>query len=426
MSANVIDATGGAFGDDAPAAISNNGVNIQQKVGFDELMEMHGLDPMTGGVKEDEKRALEQAKEEITKEKELDSRTESAIGKENQLLNEAAKEADKEIKKEQEELKEAVNEEQGLIKAKVGESEITVPEHATFTTKINGKDVEFQLKDAIDSYSYQETFERNAKARVGKITQMEQKLTQEVTGIRQRLDTIADAAAQGDMMGAIKLIAEMQQKDPIELEKEILDNLNRVFDAYTKMTPDQREAYFARRQADYLKEKLTKEQKSVQLQKSQQQLEQEVGQVCEKLSLSKEEFFGVFSIIAQNEVGDNKQFASIEEITPIDVAAYVLQKAHYVRVDDAIKQVAPDRIKDAAFRNYVIEMTAGDPAFSSADDIAQLIQAALNVPSPAVQTLSQKVLKNPVLKNQVQASSSKAKTNDDSELDEFFLQNRKR
>mgnify|MGYP001334884553 CR=1 FL=1 len=46
------------------------------------------------------------------------------------------------------------------------------------SVKINGKDVEFQLKDAIDSFQYQETFERNAKSRVGKITQMEQRLAQ--------------------------------------------------------------------------------------------------------------------------------------------------------------------------------------------------------------------------------------------------------
>lgn len=422
MSDTVIDATGGAFEDGAPAAISNNGSNVQIKVGFDELMEMHGLDPETGG----EKIALQSAKKEITKEKELDERTESARGKEEGLLNEAAKDAAKEIKEKGEELKEAINEEQGLIKAKVGESEITVPEHATFSTKINGKDVEFQLKDAIDSFQYQETFERNAKSRVGKITQMEQRLAQEVGGIRQRLDTIADSAAQGDMMGAIKLIAEMQQKDPIELEKEILDNLNRVFDAYTKMNADQREAYFARRQADYLKEKIGKEQKSIELQRQQQGLEQEIGQVCEKLSLSKEEFLGVFSIIAQNEVGEGKQFKSVEEITPIDVAAFTLQRVHHINVEDAIRAVVPDRINDTAFRSRIVEATAGDPNFTSADDIAELIKLALNVPSPAVQSLSQKVLKNPNLKTQIQASSTKAKTTDDSELDEFFLQNRRR
>lgn len=424
MSANVIDATGGAFGDEAPAAISNNGSTVQSKVSFDELLDMY--EPtQTPAVDDETKEGLAEAKERIKEEKELDSRTEPSVGKEQGLLNEAAQKAKEEEKQEKEALKDAVDQQENVVRAKVGDSEITVPQDAVFTTTVNGKSVEFKLTDALTAFETKEEFERNANARVSKLKNMEQKFINQVSVVNNNLESIADAAAQGDMMGAIKLIAEMQQKDPIVLEKEILDNLNRVFDAYTKMSPIERDAYFAKRQNEYYKEKIEKQQKLAQQEQENHRIEAEVVNVCQKLGLSKEEFFGVYELLAQQEVGQGRTFRSQEDITPVDVAAFVLQRAHHARVQDAIQAIVPDRVKDTAFRNYVIEMTAGDPTFSTVDDIADLIKTALNLPSPAVQNLSNKVLKDPVIKNQVTQGSSKAKTKvNESELEEFFFSRR--
>lgn len=426
MSANVIDATGGAFGDESPAAISNNGSNIQNKVSFDELMDMY--EPSFTNEEsdsEDAKQSLQDAKEAIKEERQLDERTDPALGKEASLLNEAAQKAKEEEQKEKESLKESIDKEENVVRAKVGDSEITVPQDAIFTTTINGRSVDFKLTDALTAFETKEEFERNANARVSKLKNLEQKFMSQVSLVNTNLETIADAAAQGDMMGAIKLIAEMQQKDPIVLEREILDNLNRVFDAYTKMSPVEREAYFAKRQNEYFREKIDKQQKAQQQAQEAQQVELQIANICQKLSLSKEEFFGVYELLAQQEVGQGKTFQSSDDITPVDVAAFVLQRSHHVRVDDAIKATAPDRIRDAAFRNYVIEMTAGDPTFSTVDDIADLIKTALNLPSPAVQNLSNKVLKDPVIKNQVTQGSSKAKTKaNESDLEDFFFNRR--
>lgn len=395
------------------------------KISFDELFEMHGLEDTQG---EEESVFDEDVKSAVTKaveDKVLDGRTDPASGKEQNLLNEGAEKAKEEIAEEQEKVQKDVDAEARVLRARVGEEEITVPEDAVFTTMVNGREVEVQLPKAIQAFAEQEQFNRNATARIGKIKDLEGKFANEVQTVRTRLDQIADSAAQGDMMGAIKLISELSKRDVVEVEKEILGNMHRVFNAWTQMDEVQREKYFAERRAEYFKGKLEKQTQEQEYQKALEQTQAEVGGFCEKLGLSNDQFFGVFNVMAQNEVGPGKMFKSAEDIQPIDVAAYVAKATHELKVDEAIKQAAPRQKGDFAFRDHILEMTRQAPDFS-VEDIADVIRIALNTPTPAVQTLSEKVLKTPGLKKQFapRVSSTKGET-DDSELVDFFLPSRR-
>lgn len=373
-----------------------------QKVDFDDLMDMYDDEPAaTPEVKAEEPEGAK------------------AAGKEQNLLNDAAqtvKKIEEKVNEEHKKTQEAEAAEKEAFEAKHGDEAIKVPYEAVITGKINGKDVPVKVADAVNAYLGQETFNRNANARMHQIAHKEQTFSQDVQKTQSFFKSISDAAAQGDFLSAMNVIAEMTKQDPVDFEKKQLEVLSKVLEAYTQMDEPQRDRYFAERKAEYFQKKLA-ERDEVQ---TRQQKSQEFVGAVEKIRSSyglSEEQMGTF-INEMLEEGVPK-----DKITPQSINQYLYTNMHYHRVWEGIKAVDEGLLQNDALFDQIAAMTFEEKDWT-VEDISDVVRAIKSKPTSAVENLGRKVAKSPALRSQFGHVSSAKPVAEDDELESFFVKRR--
>lgn len=317
------------------------------------------------------------------------------------------------------------------IKGKNGDQEIVIPEETIITDKINGKDVNFRVKDAIRAFKAQETFNRNADSRIGYITTREKQLAEKEQHFSDSLKQIGELAQAGDPIGIIHFIAETKGGDPVELEKAMLETFGKAHDMFLKMTPEQKAKYFAERKASILEKKLSSIQEQTTWNQGKQLLESKVDDYCKKYGLTKEGFVGLYKHIAESLVGEGKTFSDPGDIQPEDVIKFHLDLQMFEKVQKALAKLDPalarnDEIVDRAF------MFVKDEHDFTEDDIVDvLMQARQRLMPKSVEDLSAKVNtlngKGFPLKTSTQNGQANSKTEDieDELYDEWFTSRRR-
>ena len=259
---------------------------------------------------------------------------------------------------------------------------------------VNGKEIEFKVKDAINSHIKQEEFNRNMDRRVQDISRREKSWESNQNQFRERLSATIQEAQNGNFIGAINTLAKLAKGssdlDITKFEKMYFDQLSKVQEVYTKMTPEQREAYFAKRAAEEAKsenERLRNEKASFE---AQTQLQREVQELQKQHNLPPEEFWGSYEILAQSQVGEGKQFKDPSEITARDVVNFSLQVKHWEKVLQAGQTVG---VSDDAILDEVARITATHPDLT-VEDIKKVIQNAGLASPSVVENLNRKVQKS--------------------------------
>lgn len=342
----------------------------------------------------------------------------------------AAPEAPKEEAKPAEETKTLGEEDGATIKGRLNGEEVAIPLGAEITQEINGKEVTFKAEQAIQAYVKQEEFNRNMDRRVTKVAQREQALTNEMAGVKTKAIEVVNAALKGDFLSSIRSLAQLaagkSDFDVVTFEKAYLDQLEKYHEAYSKMTPEQREKFFAERKASvYEEENKTLRAKSDR-HGAEQALLAKVSQLCEENKIDPDDFRETFVEMSQKLVGEGKRWKEPGEITPEDVVSQVKLGQHYGTVFGAAKKVGfrEDDPQLEQVVDEIVQMTFGrdDVTPAMIEQILERSGLATTAPADAVENLNRKAQKAGFSS---QASSTKkektkAEGYDDMDLDELY------
>ena len=270
-------------------------------------------------------------------------------------------------------------------------------EQVLIKKEINGKEVEFKVSDAIQAFVKQEEFNRNMDKRITHISKREKAWQADQEGFKGKIGKVLEITQAGDFVGGIRALAKLAAGssglDITEFEKKYFSQLDNIRDVYTKMTPEQRETYFAKRKAEESEARLRKleEEKSVQTETSQ--LQSRVAEIQNQLKIPEDEFWGNYQILAKEDVGEGKRFRSAEDIRPEDVARHVLNVRHEQKVLDAATEFG---IKDDTILDAISDMAATIPGIT-VDEIKKVIKDSglgVNARPEVVENLNRKVGKN--------------------------------
>lgn len=309
-------------------------------------------------------------------------------------------------------------------KAKEGDTVDDGFENVPVKKLINGKEVEFKVKDAIQAYVKQEEFNRTMDKRLSEVSRREKVWNDDQGQFRDVIGKLIDTAQKGDFVTAIRGLAKIAfdgtGSDVTEFEKSYFEQLDKVRDVYTKMSPEQREAYFAKRKAAEAEERANKLEEAQASQIATAQLQEQVATLQKQHGLSEEEFWGSFRALQENLVGEGKVFKDDSEITADKVVEYTLRLRHESKVVEAAKKAeeVPEEVLDEVSR-----LTFEQPDIT-VDDIVTVIKAsglAKAADPQAVENLNRKA-GAARLRSSPQASSTKKENLDgyDPESIEFL------
>lgn len=283
-----------------------------------------------------------------------------------------------------------------VIRAKLGEEELDLPEEALITKTLdNSKDVTFKVSDAVKAYTEQANFNRMMDKRMNHVSHREKSLETEVTGLKGKIGKVVEAVRQGDFFQATKALAKVgaidSELDSIELERVLLDNLEKLNQTYAGLSKEQKELFWAKRKA----EELDRQTKSL---RDQARWNQELSSLArrkeslkEQHGLSEEDFVSSLEFLAEYAVGDGKRFRSKDDIGPEDVINYHLHLSHVMKVDEALRKLGDDIVENKQFFDHVLRHTALEPDLT-AEDIEQIAREVLqSSSSETVENLNRKV-----------------------------------
>lgn len=281
-------------------------------------------------------------------------------------------------------------------------------EQVPVTKTIDGKDVTFTVKDAIQAYVKQEEFNRNMDRRVTTISKREQAWKQDHDSFRSKVNEVIALTRKGDFITPIKALAKMAAGesglDVVEFEKQYFNQLEKVREVYTKLTPEQREAYFAKRQAQEAtaRAKELEDEKTATVSKSE--LEGAVAKLQQDNGLTNEEFWTRYEFLKEQAVGEGKPFKTPDDITAEKVVEYALVVRHEEKVHEAGKKLG---VADKDVLQQLSLITISDPTLT-VEQIGEVLKASgliVNAPKEAVENLNRKAGKSNTRFNQ--ASSTK-------------------
>ena len=295
-----------------------------------------------------------------------------------------------------EEPKEETSEEEAKPEAKATKDDKIIDgvEELPIKRMINGKEVEFKIKDAIQSYVKQEEFNRNMDKRLNDVSRRERAWKREEETFRDRVTEVVNNAQNGDFVSGIRALAKLaagnSDLDIVKFEKMYFDQLEKVNEVYTKMTPEQREAYFAKRAAAEAQERLKKLESEKTSTEAQSQLQQQIDSLMQQHGLTPEEFWGNYKQIVDSQVGEGKAFKDPNDITADEVLKYSLTVRHWEKVYKAGEALG---VTDEAILEEVGKITSTYPDLT-VEDVAKVIKNAGLASPSAVENLNRKVGKN--------------------------------
>ncbi len=338
-------------------------------------------------------------------------------------------ESDEAGQEEQEEQEADGEVEPKAFKAKFEDLDIEIPEEALIPVKINNKDVQLKVKDAVQAFIRQDEFNRNMDRRLSIVDRREKDLSAEYNGIKEKAETVIKMASQGDFLLGIKALAEMaglgSNSDKIELERAMMNQLEQIRKVWGDMTPQQREVYFANRKAEELQKELERSKEKSAKVESEIQLEKRIKSLMAENNLPEETFWETFQNLVNIGVGEGKPFANPQEITPEDVVNYHKTLGVVSKVMEALGRVDAS-LKDDPIADHIIELV-GEQNFT-VSDIEEIVRETLrSKPNKAVENLNRKVdlAKSKGLNDQLkQVSSTKKASEIDEEMYSFFFNKR--
>jgi hypothetical protein len=237
------------------------------------------------------------------------------------------------------------------FKAKLGDKELDIPEDAEIPVKVNNKDFSLKVKDAVTAFVKQDEFNRNMHRRISVVDSKEKKLQAEYSSINDKARQVVEMVQSGDFLNSIKSLAKVagidSESDQVALEKAFFNQLGELNKVWGEMNPQQREVYFAKREAEELKKRLDVTKQQSERARLEQELVREVDDLCKQHQISMEDFNGYYRTLAEELVGEGKQWANVHEIQPADVINYHRQVGTMKAIHEALAEEKSSEMYDS-------------------------------------------------------------------------------
>lgn len=271
---------------------------------------------------------------------------------------------------------------------------VKVPEKAEIQLEVDGKPVKFTVAEAVEAKLGQEKFNRNIEQRLSYAAQREKRADAKIDGILAKAQQAIEAAKTGEPLPAIKALARLaagNEVDAVEVERQFLENLQKVDQIYNRMTPEQRAQYFAEQRAKAAEERAKKLESEVGFSEQIKQTHAEIDTICQQVGLSRDAFTALYNdFIIPHLVGPDKPFKTIEEIGPREVANVHIEFSTRDKVQTALTEVDPELAKDAALAEELYRQAIQNLSWQK-EDLKYIINQIVRTPSKSVQNLNRKV-----------------------------------
>lgn len=362
-----------AGGSDALSEIDTGLGALAESVGGSSEHQVRLSDELVGGLSDDE--------EETNKEGGSDGQEEEK-GQQEGLLGEK-KEASGEDSAEKAEESTTSTPEVKMYSAVSGEDELEIPENATFKIKVDSKEVEVTLAEALRNYQgkipwdkhYKETkeFERQLKLR-------EQEVSSKLAESNTQMEDILATFEKNPYL-AFEKIAIIKGKNPadylpiyIAQSKKTLEELKELSDAEFKALLIQKRTEHERKQVDREREKLTKESEAQAKQREAAEADQYFAERAIEYKFTEKEI--------QSAVEAVKQVKGLETKKPKELADILTE--YIVKVDrpftlaeTAIEKVAPTYANKQKLVTEVARLI--DHSFTL-DEVEEIVSSYLGEP----------------------------------------------
>lgn len=320
-----------------------------------------------------------------------------------------------------------------VVKASFKDSDLSVPEEASFPVKVGKKTVPIKLKALISSFSTKEEFDREMDRRVGKVTAREREFQAKIDNMNKVIGEVIEKAVAGDPILAFRglcvLACQGTTKDPVEMEVSMLDNLRRDGQIWAQGTPEQKRLFIETRKRENAERKVKELNETQKLTEAQSAALAEVDAACSELGLSRAEFFQARADLIKNHVGEGKALATEDEADAATTKEFIYRVVHEAKVVEAIGEAAKDKASDEDFITLIFNETFPHHKDLSAQDIVDVVREATKGDAQAVENLNRKVQKAAQAgfgSQSATANSNEQKTEEDDELEDFFFGKSKR
>lgn len=325
------------------------------------------------------------------------------------------------------------------FKAKLGDKDVDIPEEAILSHEINGKKFNFKVADAVDALVGQEKFNRKADQRMTYIVNREKAVETAEQAVDDKAREIIEQSIKGDPMLIFRSLARMAAGktglDPIKIEEAYLNHLDEIGGLWTKMSPEQRNAFLLKRRAEEAERKnKVLEEKHTQT-TGQVELERQIRAWQSQESISDDQLVAMYETIVEDvqkrgqESGLNEQqiHEEIKKIPPQKLFDLHNAVKHRRLVIEAAAEISDSISQDEDIIDEVVAATKGkNLSYQDVKDLVAEINKQLAAPSASVKSLNEKLSDRERAQLKKPVNSKKQTTKEDEQLEELFFNLTKR
>lgn len=290
-----------------------------------------------------------------------------------------------------------------ILKAFKDGKEYEVPEDATIRVKVDGKWQKVPVTELRDNYAgkvaYDEKFSALSKDR-NEFKKESEQYQQEISSLRDHLINIRQLTEKG-MRGevspnsAMNYLLDLMQINTVDYNKAVLANSADEFGEYLQMTEFEREAYWAKKENEYLVRKQESSMRKSREEQTQAEFRSKLNQLREAHGISEDDY-----VSAETDLKSQ----NVKDITPELVVQAAKLKPLVSTAQDLIEEYL-DQMSDDEANELVVEISTSmlkNPRLSP-QKVKQLLAAQFHV-----EKIKNSLEKKGVLKKEQKVVSKKS------------------
>lgn len=296
------------------------------------------------------------------------------------------------------------------IKAYTADGEIELPEDAKFKTLVGNEEIEFTVKDSVNSYKtskrISQEFSDLDKRRMAIRKDEEElgKAKSELAYIDHNLRMIQAAARNGDLLGVGNIVLRMGGQANSNEMKLMIKQAEELAQRIASMTDEEKEAFLASENSKYEAAELQNENKVLKTKLTNIDLEKHVEKIKTENSVTDKELDDALGSLIEKAKRENTKLPN-DAFQVADLCKkWVLAGRQLNKLQSGVRKVAPEKANDANLLNLLAEHVESN---WTEDDIADVVRGYLGVNKSAQ---SSQDSSKEVGSNGVSASASYVKT----------------
>jgi hypothetical protein len=261
------------------------------------------------------------------------------------------------------------------IKARQKDQEIDLDELAEFEAKVDGKPTKATLKQLLDDFSGRTAWQ----SRFGELSKKQKEVEKSDFEVqaknRKIVDTLKEISELSSNPVAVAYkIAELTGQDGANYWKQIEQGLQKSVLEFMKMTPEERQAFEAKQEAEFYKGQFSKQKEEKNQEQSRREMQLRVEQLLESSGIEATEYENALTQI-ESLIDANPQAMGIDkkQITPEFVLSYHKNLKMLTDLDSVLGSFELPEKTLAFLKEELREMWAKSPDLT-ADEIKEIIK----------------------------------------------------